>query len=270
MGILDFLFQRRRSAVTQRSSVTRPTAPPAVDWRTARRERRDLEWQRALQSIEHPFELVPGAQAEAAYEAARALGRTQNFSALILQPGFGGPVSTHPSSLQDSEVGAADEYFERRAQTLAEDTDELALFDHVNEVEPQAAQGLSMVDMLSETQPLSPYTEVAILRLPCAESWKIPLFVPIGGPSDQSERSDGEEIDIQRQWHDRFGAELCCVGERSWQFRVARPPRSHDEAVELLRQHYLYEWMWDSYGEETIENGVAALRTGTHWMFFWL
>jgi uncharacterized protein DUF4253 len=147
---------------------------------------------------------------------------------------------------------------------------DLALFDHVNAAEPQAAQSLNMVDLLSETRPLSLYPEVAILRLPRVDTWKIPLFVPVGGPSDQLDRDESEEIGVQKQWHDRFGAELCCVGERSWQFRVARPPRNHDEAVELLRQQHLYAWMWDAYDEEVIRNSAAALRVDTHWQFFWL
>ncbi|WP_442894241.1 DUF4253 domain-containing protein [Bradyrhizobium sp. AZCC 1693] len=66
-----------------------------------------------------------------------------------------------------------------------------------------------------------------------------------------------------------FGAELCCIGDRSWQFRVTRPPRDHGEAVKLLRQHYLYAWQDDAYEQETIENSAAALRVSTHWMFFW-
>ena len=270
MGILDFLFRRPRSAVIQPSAATQPAASVAPDRHLARRERRELEWRRVLQSIEYPFEIVPGAQAEAAFEAARTLGQQQNFSPLILQPGFDGPVRSHPTNLPDSEVGSADEYFARRARELAEETEDLALFDHVNEAEPQAAQGLSMIDLLSETRPFSVYSEVAILRLPCVETWKIPLFVPVGGPSDQLDRDEGEEIGIQKLWHDRFGAELCCVGERSWQFRVALPPRSHDEAVKLLRQHYLYGWMWDSYQEEVIRNGAAGLMVDTHWQFFWL
>jgi Domain of unknown function (DUF4253) len=259
MGILDFLF--RRSAPVQM------TLPAAVDRFADLREQRDLRWRRWLQNLEHPFELVPGARAQAAFEAARTLGRTQNFSPLIVQPGFDTPIRAEPISLKDSKVRIAEEYFEWRARELAADTDDLTLFDQVSEVEQTAAEGLSMIDMLSETRPLSLHAEVAILRLPCAESWKIPLFVPVVPPDNS--RSEGEEIGIQKQWYERFGAELCCIGDRSWQFRVTRPPRDHDEAVELLRQHYLYAWLDDAYEQETIENSAAALQVSTHWMFFW-
>ena len=257
MGILDFLFRRSRPVQT--------TAPTVVDHFAARRERRDLRWRQLLENVEQPYELVPGAQAETKFEAARVLGQTQKFCPLIIQPGFDAPIRSDPISLKNSNVRTPEEYFGWRAHGLVADTDwnGLALFEEVKEVEPTAAQGLYMTDMLSPTRPVSLLAEVAILRLPCTESWKIPLFVPIG------ERTCGEEIGIQKQWYERFGAELCSVGDRYWQFRVARPPRNDEEAVELLRQHYLYQWVDGAYDKEAIENGAAALRVATHWMFFW-
>jgi hypothetical protein len=150
--------------------------------------------------------------------------------------------------------------------------DGLALFNNVSEIAPKrAAQRLSVLDMLSETRLRSPYSEVAILRLPCAERWKIPLFVHVGPPFDQSgKRTNAEEVGIEKEWYERFGAELCCIGCRSWQFRVTRPPRDHAEAVELLRQHYLYSWMDDAYQETLIDDAAAELRIDTYWMFVWI
>jgi len=235
-----------------------------------RRERRDRSWQRWLQSLEQPFDLVPGAEAGAAFEAAWTKSRGQGFTPLIIQPGFDAPVRAGPAPFDRDFDGAADEYFASRTRALAEAAEEFALFDDIPEVAPGPAQSLSMTDLLSQTRPLSPYHEVAILRLPCAESWKIPLFLHIGGPADETERDTAEEIDLQRQWFERFGAELCCVGERVWQFRVAHPPRNHRDAVELLRQHYLYAWVDDAYDQEIIEQSAAQLRVDTHWMFNWV
>jgi hypothetical protein len=96
----------------------------------------------------------------------------------------------------------------------------------------------------------------------------IPLHLDIRPPTDQTDRSLGEEIGVEKHWYDRSGAELCCVGERSWQFRVSRPPRTHAEAVQLLREHYLYAWLDDAYDADTIAAGAARLRADTHWSFF--
>jgi hypothetical protein len=223
-----------------------------------------------LDSLHHPFELVPGSEAQAALEAAQALGRTKGFCPLLIQPGFDGKILTESISLKDSKVRLPAEYFDWQASGLARDTDGLALFDDVEEVEWNARPvQLYLVDGLSETRPLSPFAEVAILRLPCAESWKIPLFADFIGPYDDTGRTRGDEIGIEKAWHDQFGAELCCVGPRSWQFRVTRPPQDHRQAVQLLRQHYLYSWVDAAYDEETIENSAAALRVDAYWQFFW-
>jgi hypothetical protein len=262
MGILDFLFRRPRSAVI----ATTPVADPVV----ARRAQRDLRWRQLLQDLAHPYELVSGTQAQAAFEAAQVLGRVEGFSPLIIQPGFDGWISAEPMSLKDSKVRMPSEFFAWRTRELAQDTHGLALFDDVEEVTSEdPSDQLHVVDFLSGTRPLSPYAEVAIVRLPCAEAWKIPLLVDVGSPSSDSGITRGEEIGIEKAWYERFGAELCSVGDRSWQFRVARPPRDHREAVELLREHYLYSWVDDAYHEETIETSAASLRLATYWMFFW-
>jgi hypothetical protein len=262
MGILNFLFRCPRPA---------PLAvPPAVDPFEDRRAQRDLQWRQLLQNVEHPCELVPGTQAQPAFEAAQALGRKEGFSPLIVQPGFNGRILTEPRSLKDNRVRMASEYFAWRADELAPDTDGLSLFDHVSEVAPiDDSDQIYVVDWMSGTTPLSDFAEVAILRLPCANCWEIPSLIDVGEPSSDSRRTTGEEIGIEKDWHDRFGAELCCVGPRSWQFRVARPPRDHGEAVALLREHYLYSWVDGADDNETIENGAASLRVARHWMFFW-
>ncbi|MBR0951148.1 DUF4253 domain-containing protein [Bradyrhizobium canariense] len=274
MGLFDFLFRRPSPVQAQISGVTTGTQPimdhaPAETDRLAEdRARRDQSWGRWLQSLKHRYDLVPGAEAEAAYEAARARGQVEGFCALIVQPGFDAPVRAKPIDLKDSKVRAADEYFATAAQARAEETDDLALFDGVEEVAPGFATGLYLKDLLSSQRPIPPFNEVAILQVPCARSWMIPLYLHVGPPLDQSDRSLGEEIGVERHWFDRFGAELCCVGDYSWQFRVARPARTHAEAVELLREHYLYDWLEGTYDAEAIAAGAANLRVETHWSFF--
>jgi hypothetical protein len=168
-----------------------------MDRFAVRRAQRDLEWRLLLENAECPYELVPGTQAQAALEAARVLGRKESFSPLVVLPsGAGGGISTGPMNLRDSEVPKAAEYFERKTRALVEraarewtdwdtracdvDPDGLSLFDHVSEVTLTDARDqfyshqLCVTDELSETRPISPYAEVALFRLPCADSWKIP------------------------------------------------------------------------------------------------
>lgn len=276
MGLFDFLF-RRSAPVRLQPTATSAGAetPPLVrsaaetDLFAEHRAQRDRSWVRWFQSLKHPYDLVPGAEAEAAYEAARARGQANGFCPLIVQPGFSTPVRANPIGLKDSKVRPADEYFAIAAHALADDTDDFALFDTVEETTPGLSMGLDMRDLLSSQPPIPPFNEVVILQIPCAKSWMIPLHLDIRPPTDQTDRSLGEEIGVEKHWYDRSGAELCCVGERSWQFRVSRPPRTHAEAVQLLREHYLYAWLDDAYDADTIAAGAAQLRVDTHWSFFW-
>jgi hypothetical protein len=274
MGVFGFLRRRRGPAPASTADASDPADPLAAR-RAAWRAQRDAMWRRMLENAKYPYELVPGTQAQAALEAARVAGRKEGFSPLAVLPGgAGGGFSTRILNVKSRKVHRASRYFERRASEWLE------LFDSVNEIVPTeedirlfGEDNLDVVDTLSESRPLSPYGEVAIFRLPCLESWKIPLFVHVGAPLDQSSfKTTGEEIGIQQDWYERFGAELCCIGERSWQFRVSRPPRDHIEAVALLREHYLYSLAaWDGVcSREMIENFAASLRTATWWPFSWI
>jgi hypothetical protein len=255
MGLFDFLFRRHA-----------PKAPRSVpDPFMQRRMDRDVKWRQLLQSLEHPFELVSGAAAQGAFEAARVRGREEGFCPLIVAPGFDGLIHREPVILDDSELVTPAEFFARRAGQFAQTLD---LFESVDEVEPPpGADLLSLIDCACA--PPTPYAEIALVRLPCAESWRIPAYVSFGAPLDQFGNTLGEEISIEREWFDRFGAELCAVEDRLWSFRITRPPRDHHQAAELLRQHYLYSWPDDAYENEIIADSVASLRVSSYWTFGW-
>jgi hypothetical protein len=108
------------------------------------RTRRELRWRQTLQSLEHPYDLASGAQAQAEFEAAQVVGRAQGFSPLIIEPEFHAPIATEPNNLYDSEWPEPAEYFARRAREFAQGTDGLALFNHVSEVAPKGAPNVSM------------------------------------------------------------------------------------------------------------------------------
>jgi hypothetical protein len=87
--------------------------------------------------------------------------------------------------------------------------------DHVREVAPKhAAQRLLVLNRLSETRPFSLYFEVAILRLRCGESWKIPLFVHVGPPFDPSgEKINAEEVGIEKEWYEQFAGAAVFIAD---------------------------------------------------------
>jgi hypothetical protein len=71
-----------------------------------------------------------------------------------------------------------------------------------------------------------------------------------------------------RAWRDRFGAELVGLGTDVMDLRVARPPQSRAQALDLAREHYVFCHDSVDQGVGTL-SGWAALLLGHEWWSFW-
>lgn len=71
-----------------------------------------------------------------------------------------------------------------------------------------------------------------------------------------------------RAWRDRFGAELVGLGFDRMDLRVARPPQSRAQALDLAREHYVYCADIVDQGVGTL-SALAALLLGNEWWSFW-
>jgi hypothetical protein len=71
-----------------------------------------------------------------------------------------------------------------------------------------------------------------------------------------------------RSWRDRFGAELVGLGTDVMDVRVARPPQSRADALDLAREHHVYCADIVHQGVGTL-SGWAALLLGHEWWSFW-
>jgi hypothetical protein len=71
-----------------------------------------------------------------------------------------------------------------------------------------------------------------------------------------------------RSWRDRFGAELVGLGTDVMDVRVARPPQSRADALDLAREHHVYCADTVDQGVGTL-NALAALLLGNEWWSFW-
>jgi hypothetical protein len=267
--MFEFLFRRRKQAPAASRVSPEQSHASLEKIRADSRAKREHEWKHFLQTLPYPYEIFAPGGVESAFDAASLEGQTKGFRPLLFLPGFSGCIRKPPSVLDIDTLPSPLEYFQRMEDELYTDID-FALFDGVKEVlwnhEPDR---LYLVDMQSNAKLASPYSEIALAQIPCEFCWEIPLFADFGPPSDEGGRTMAEEVSIQKEWYDRFGAELCCIGEHSWQFRVRRPPQTHGEAVELLRQHYLYSHVDGADDSEHIENGAASLRAGSNWWFGW-
>ena len=71
-----------------------------------------------------------------------------------------------------------------------------------------------------------------------------------------------------RSWRDRFGAEPVGLGTDVMDVRVARPPQSRAQALDLAREHYVYCSDIVDQGVGTL-SGLAAQLLGNEWWSFW-
>jgi Domain of unknown function (DUF4253) len=71
-----------------------------------------------------------------------------------------------------------------------------------------------------------------------------------------------------RAWRDRFGAELVGLSRDRMDVRVARPPQSRAQALDLAREHYVYCSDIVDQGVGTL-SALAALLLGNEWWSFW-
>lgn len=145
----------------------------------------------------------------------------------------------------------------------------LPLLDRLQPREPSAIRNgmhtpFSRFD--SATRALVPHAEVALVRVPTPHSWEIPAYFLFGGWNFIA--SPAQMVAVAKYWHERWGAEICGICQESLEFRVARKPPSHEEAVALLREHYLFcsEIELD---QDALEEMAADLRVMDYWFFWW-
>jgi hypothetical protein len=140
-----------------------------------------------------PYELIPGAQAEAAYEMAREQGRAEGFVPVIITPDSFQPDLSREKLMAEAQrilsaVRPAEEFFaERRAKSerLPEDDEWRRVVAEAEAFalagpEPAPAYVDNRMSALSNTRgarpPFKRFDEVAVVRIPTSRSWEIPAY----------------------------------------------------------------------------------------------
>src|SRR5262249_36957201 len=123
--------------------------------------------------------------------------------------------------------------------------------------------------------PLQPFPQTALVRIPTPRSWEIPAHVLFGFSGDGVPTPE-QIIAVARDWHERYGADICAVGHLALEFRVQRPPADRREAVRLLREHLLFSSLIsEAFGgrpdmlHEYLRDTLAELPRQTYWQFGW-
>ncbi len=156
----------------------------------------------------------------------------------------------------------AAEWFEARAADEPELYGEVELGEW-EPTEPQTGWSVPF-DVLSG----KPVDGVWIAFVPTTDPWKVLAYLRYGGWNECP--ASEEHVAVQRDWHERFGAELVCVSGDVVEMRVARPPTDREAAVALAREQFLYSGGDLVYqGYETLNRLAASLVGAEYWYFWW-
>lgn len=107
------------------------------------------------------------------------------------------------------------------------------------------------------------FAEIAITRLPTAESWRAPLYLGFGGWNAAPKAA--ALAALAQRWHQLYGAQIACITEDTVEFAVARAPQGFEEAKRLALEHGLLEFD----NPYTLSKYIACIRGAPQWYFWW-
>jgi len=249
---------------------------------------RELLWQQQLKQLVFPYELVSGAEAEAAYEAARAKGQAEGYTPLIitpatwLLPNFSREELVAEAQRVIDNAPQAKEFFSERMVERSKYDEDGTTNRRLDEAEAFAAaepigptrelddRMFTLQDTLGEKPPFPHVREAALVRIPTPRPWEIPAYTLYGGwnacPNSE------QMVAVAQHWHEKYGADICALGDGTLEFRVGRLPTDQREAVELMREQMLFcdEGMDDLIeAPDIFRDAVSLLPIQKYWIFWW-
>ena len=110
--------------------------------------------------------------------------------------------------------------------------------------------------------------ETLMLRLPTAEGWKAPAYLPVGGAGGMPET--GELLAICKYWYDKYKAVPAAMGYGAMEF-VLPKVIDREEAMEAAKEHYAF--CPDRVRRDTASGTIGEVADGlwqsTLWHFRW-
>lgn len=112
-----------------------------------------------------------------------------------------------------------------------------------------------------------PLDEVFMALIPTEDAADIPLHLRFGGWNACP--FPCEHAAVARYWRSRYGARIAVLTSDVIEFTVERPPSTDAEALELAWQQYIYCSDIVDQGVGSVATLAKALRSSTHWYFWW-
>jgi hypothetical protein len=111
-------------------------------------------------------------------------------------------------------------------------------------------------------EPISPRP---IALIPTPISWQVSAYLRF----DTGFISPAIHTAMVRRWHEQYGAEVIGAFPDLMETRVAHPPLTREDALDLAREQYIYCNNIVSQGTGTLQSLAAGLLSGAAWFFWW-
>ncbi|MDR1320248.1 MAG: DUF4253 domain-containing protein, partial [Gracilibacteraceae bacterium] len=122
------------------------------------------------------------------------------------------------------------------------------------------------VDCLLSIDAKNEITEIILAKIPAANPWELPAWVPMGGFNDCP--SPAEQVAVFRRWHERYGAAAVLVSYDVWEMelRGKEPVKGNEEAEALAKEQFAfcYDIVMQAFGQAFCSvRGLASRLRGS-------
>lgn len=114
-------------------------------------------------------------------------------------------------------------------------------------------------------------TSSTLILVPTKLSWQIPAYLTFSGLGWNECPSTAVHIALLKRWHQKYGADLLCMGRDSLFLKVKKPVVDKDEALALAFEHAQYcpDNVMQGHGDRTVSGLAIDLMGATVWQFWW-
>lgn len=114
---------------------------------------------------------------------------------------------------------------------------------------------------------LEPRESVTLVLTDAPQAHLTPAVIGFGGWNDVP--APAEVAGILKRWSETCGAEVVAISADVMEFSVARPPMTHEDALALAKEHYLFcpDRVWQ--GSDTLNQLAAEVFGARTWFFWW-
>jgi hypothetical protein len=184
-----------------------------------------------------------------------------SFEDADLEAGAENAAALREDILKKAEAVDADAFLSARLTEYTEMQEDDDIPEEFEDQEP--------VNCLISLHAKNDIPEIILAKIPTANPWELPAWVPMGGFNDCP--SPAEQVAVFRRWHERYGAVPDLVSYDVWEMelRGKEPVKDSAGAEVLAKEQFAFCCDIVTQGCENIQNLASGLKGSSVWYFWW-